>query len=159
MKITGALKLHKISCKVCSKDEEDNLNSIRSNFLMQASEINTAEIQAGQLAATKANNAIVKSFGQSMVSEHTVARSDLKTTGTNVGVAVKDSVDSAHVLIMQQLTALTGRAFDSAYIKNQLNDHQMTQSMFQTEISSGNHSQVKNYANTYLPDTDPLYQG
>jgi putative membrane protein len=141
----------------CSKDDEDSLNSTDQTFLMQASVSNTTEIQAGQLAATKASSAIVKSFGQNMVAEHTLAQSDLKTIGSNVGMAVKDSVDPAHVVIMQQLTALTRRAFDSAYIRTQLNDHQMTQTMFQTELNSGSHSEVKNYANTYLPHIQMHY--
>jgi putative membrane protein len=64
---------------------------------------------------------------------------------------VKDTIDAAHVTLMQTLQGLSGRAFDSTYIVNQVSDHQKTVTDFQTELSSGSRSEVKDYANKYLP--------
>lgn len=135
----------------CTKNNDDNLNTQDQTFLTQASISNSAEIQAGTLAASKGNSTLVKNFGTMMVAEYTTTQSDLKKTGSNVGVTVKDAVDPAHVVIMQQLNGLNRACICSVYIKTQLSDHQMTQTMFQAEINNGSHSQIKNYANTYLP--------
>jgi putative membrane protein len=140
----------------CSKDDNDDtqLNSTDQNFITSANLSNNAEIDAGTLAATKGNSAGVKMFGSMMVTEHTTAKTDLKSVGTNVGVAVRDTIDAPHIALKQQLsaTALTGRAFDSVYIINQVADHQATLARFDAEIGGGNHAQVRNYAMKYRPN-------
>jgi putative membrane protein len=135
----------------CTKYHGDKLNNVDKYFLVQASMSNTAEIQAGTLAATKASSAGVRLFGQMMMQDHPKAQADLKITGTNVGIPVRDTIDAQHALLMQQLTALSGRAFDSVYMKSQVNDHQNTSSQFQLEMDKGYHSFVRSYAGSYLP--------
>ena len=80
-----------------------------------------------------------------------MAQTDLKNLGASVGYPVKDTIDPAHVAMAAQLNALSGRAFDSTYMYGQVADHRTTVSFFQTEQSNGRHSDVLNYANTYLP--------
>jgi putative membrane protein len=135
----------------CTKYHGDKINNVDKNFLVQASISNTAEIQAGALAATKANSAGVKLFAQMMMQDHTKAQADLKITGANVGIAVRDTMDAPHGSLIQQLTALSGRAFDSVYIKSQVNDHQNASNQFQLEMDKGYHSFVRSYAGSYLP--------
>lgn len=138
----------------CEKDAGENDNELNSNdrtFMLQASVSNTAEVGAGQLALTKASNAAVKAYAQTMIAEHSVAQTDLKALGTTVGFAVKDTIDPMHVQMITQLNALSGRAFDSAYIHSQVADHQLTLTFFQTELDNGQHAQVEGYAATYQP--------
>jgi putative membrane protein len=138
----------------CSKDDNNDsqLNSTDQNFITSANLSNNAEIDAGTLAATKGNSAGVKTFGSMMVTEHTTAKTDLKSVGTNVGVAVRDTIDAPHIALKQQLLTLSGRAFDSVYITNQVADHQATLARFDAEIGGGNHAQVRNYAMKYRPN-------
>ena len=138
----------------CTKEDNVNnnlINSADSTFMMKVSLGNTAEVMAGALASTQGDEEGIRSFGDMMVTDHSAAQTDLKTLGTNVSINVTDSVDAAHVTHLQTLQGLSGRAFDSAYIVNQITDHQTTIDAFETEISSGNHTEVKNYANKYLP--------
>lgn len=136
----------------CSKDtDEGKVNAVDQTFIMEVSLSNTAEIQAGTLTAGKAEDIGIRSFGEMMVMDHTTAQNDLKTTGSNLEVAVKDSIDAEHVAMMETLNTLSGRAFDSTYIINQITDHQKTIEAFQNEINSGSHIQVTSYANRYLP--------
>jgi len=143
----------------CDKDDDDNdtLNSTDQMFITQVAIGNTAEVQAGQLAATKGTSAGVKAFGQMMVTEHSQAQTELKNIGTTAGMNVKDSVDPAHQLLVQRLSTLTGKSFDTAYINSQVVDHQNTLNIFQTEISSGNNQNVKSYAGKYLPNIQLHY--
>ena len=135
----------------CDKDDEETLNTTDRDFIMKTQVSNTAEVDAGTLASTKATNTAVKSFAQGMIGEHSTAQADLKVLGANVGVSVKDSLDAPHVALRTQLAALSGRAFDSVYIWSQSADHAMTLTNFQTEIANGQHSDVVNYASKYLP--------
>jgi putative membrane protein len=142
----------------CSEDDDDQLNSQDRTFLTQASISNTAEVNAATLASTKATNGAVKAFAMHMLSQHNTAQTDLKNLGANVGHAVKDTLDPAHVTIAMQLSAMSGRAFDSAYIHTQVIDHQATITFFQNEQSAGQHEDVKRYANTYLPHIQSHHQ-
>ncbi|HZW64411.1 MAG TPA: DUF4142 domain-containing protein [Hanamia sp.] len=143
-----------MSLFACTKDDNKNSNALNDqdkNFMMQVSLGNSAEVAAGTLASTTGEDAMIKSFGQMMVTDHTTAQSDLKAVGTTVGVDVKDSVDADHTALLQTLQGLSGRAFDSTYIINQIADHQKTVTDFQAELNSGSRSEVKAFANKYLP--------
>ena len=145
--VTGTML---ISCD--KNDDNDNeLNAQDHTFLVQASLGNTAEVGAGMLASTKGDSSAIRAFGQMMSTDHTQAQTDLKATGTNVGVNVTDTIDATHAALLVTLNGLSGRAFDSVYIVNQITDHQTTIAAFQAELNSGSHSQVLNFANTYLP--------
>jgi len=137
----------------CNKDDNNNnvVSQMDRDFMMNASVTNTAEIQAGQLASTKASDTAIKSFGLLMVAEHTTAQNDLKALGASVNVGITDSADAATAALMAQLNALSGRAFDSAYINSQVTGHQEAIDLFTNEINSGNSDAVQAYANTYLP--------
>ena len=134
----------------CKKDNNNSLNSTDQNFMTQVAIGNNAEIQAGQLAATKSSNSAVQAFGQMMVMEHGQAQTDLKTLGSKVGRTISDTVDATHKQLMTTLSNLSGDNFDTAYINSQIRDHQNTLNVFQTEINSGNQSDVKAYASKYL---------
>ena len=151
------LKLTLAGCLVacglfsCTEDDDDQLNNQDRTFLTQASISNTAEINTATLASTKATNGAVKAFAMHMLMEHSTAQTDLKNLGANVGQTVRDTLDPAHVTLSAQLSAMSGRAFDSAYIHTQVIDHQATITFFQNEQANGQHEDVKRYANTYLP--------
>jgi len=139
----------------CSKDNEPssninkNVSAAEQTFLAQAAISNLSEIQAGQLAASNATNASVKSFGQLMVTEHTKAQTDLSALATRVNYSLSDSIDAEHRAIKLMLDTLTGRSFDSAYISNQVKDHQRTLALFQAAQTGSSNQQVRTYANTY----------
>jgi putative membrane protein len=140
----------------CHKNSDNNnahetVTTQDRSFILQTALANTAEIQAGQLADSTSDSSVVKLFGQQMVTDHTTAQNDLKTLGTNVNVAVADSIDSMHGSLIDTLKTLSGRAFDSVYIMSQIKDHQTVISNFQQEINSGNKTDVISYANKYLP--------
>jgi putative membrane protein len=148
--LTGSVAL--IVFASCKKDKDNNnVNSTDQTFLTQVAIGNKAEVMAGQLAATKATNPAIKSFGQLMVTEHGQAQTDLQNVYSSVGQTMPDTVDAEHQALMARLNSLTGHSFDTAYINSQVKDHQKTLTIFKSEINDGDNSNVKNYANTYLP--------
>jgi putative membrane protein len=137
------------SVVACRKDKK--LNDTDENFLMKAAAANYNEIDAGQLAATRATDPAVQSFANMMVSEHQTALNELKTIAADEEVTLPTGPDQAHVAAKQQLMLLSGRAFDSTYIHMQVTDHQATINLFQDEIDNGQHKKVQDYSDKYMP--------
>jgi putative membrane protein len=142
----------------CNKDDNNDsnnnnsaLNTQDNQFMAQIKEANLAEIDAGQTATSKGNNAGVRYFGQFMVTEHTTAKTSLDSLAGALYITLSDTLSPEHKALKQTLTDISGYAFDTTYMGAQVRDHQKVIQMFQTEIQSGKHSAVKGYANRFLP--------
>jgi len=90
---------------------------------------NTAEVEQGKLAQTKAKNSAVKKFAAMMVKHHTEAKTDqtklfkqlsLTPTQSPDAMALKDGGDRT----LGTLRGADGSAFDTAYIDSQVDEHQ-----------------------------------
>jgi putative membrane protein len=132
----------------CGKSDADDviLNATDQTFMVGVNNSNLSEVQAGQLASTKATNPSVKAYGQSMVTEHTAAQAELTKIAADLRVDLPSSVDAEQRAILQYLSSLNGYTFDTAYMSSQVKGHQKTLAIFQTELASGSHPQVRNYA-------------
>jgi putative membrane protein len=138
----------------CNKDDDDDngTNGTDTDFVLKTSMGNTAEIDAGQLAATKGLNTGVRMFGQMMVTDHNLANTRLDSIALNLSLHAPDSLDAEHVALKSKLMSLSGRAFDSVYITSQVADHQKTIALFENEADKGKNGQLRNYANSLLPN-------
>lgn len=150
MYLAGCL-LALVSLGACTKDKDEKLNDVDTNFMVQAAYSNLAEIDAGTLAATKGQKDSVKMYGTMMVQEHTLAHTELKALAASKNVSLPTEPDEENKMIKQRLLALNGYAFDTAYIKSQIAGHAKTVAVFQTELSSGQNKDVLGYANKYFP--------
>lgn len=141
----------------CNKDNNNNnnnnmgLSSQDRTFMAQLKEANKAEIDAGQTASTKGMNDSIRMYGQYMVTEHTMAMTSLDSLAGVLGVTLSDTLSAEHTALKQRLSTLSGYDYDTAYINAQVKDHQKVIQMMQTEISNGQQTGVKGYANRYLP--------
>jgi putative membrane protein len=139
----------------CEKDEETGnettVNNSDKEFTFTAGMGNYAEVNLGQLAATKATNAAVKAYGQMMVADHTPVGVELDSIAASLNLTAPDSLDAEHVALRQTLSGLSGRAFDSTYIASQVKDHQRMISVFEQEVSAGANTKLKNFASSHLP--------
>ena len=135
----------------CKKDDNQSLTDTDKNYMTQAAYSNLAEIDAGQLAATKGSKDSVKMYGTMMVADHQKAHASLDSMAKAKGFTLPTAPDAAHMATKQQLSALSGRAFDTTYINGQLTDHQKTITLFQSEIASGSNQNVRDFATKNLP--------
>lgn len=88
---------------------------------------NTGEIEAAQVALTKANSPRVKQFAQTLIDDHTKVRQEArdlqrKENGDMPNMP-PDSSSGAHAAAMQQYANLTGRDFDRVFLQNQIDMH------------------------------------
>jgi len=100
--------------------------------------VDNGEVEAGQLAQSKASNAEVKRFARTMVSEHRshLNRIERLNVGTDTSMA-QDSSTIVHTLhakhqqTVERLRNLSGAEFDNEYMTHQVNDHQQVLSILQ----------------------------
>lgn len=141
----------------CKKDDDDTIietvNTQDSTFLVQASQSNWAEINLGTLALTKANSDSVRAFAQMMITDHTEAQADLTSVVNNISLNVNmsDSLSAPIIAMRDSMQALSGTAFDSAYIAGQVRSHKQTLPAFDAELSNGSNTRVKAYATNIRP--------
>ncbi|HEX8548404.1 MAG TPA: DUF4142 domain-containing protein, partial [Cytophagaceae bacterium] len=142
----------------CKDDDDDDNNNtqpantnVDRDFMVNVALSNLAEIELGQVAATRGALDTVKAYGRAMVAEHTLAQNELKTLAANKQVTLPTTLDTMHVALKQRLQNLSGRQFDSVYVNSQIMDHTKTKAIFETEINAGKDADVKSYANKNLP--------
>ena len=120
-------------------------------FVKDAAIGGMTEVELGKLAAQKATRDDVKQFGQKMVDDHTKANDQLKEIATKSSMEVPSSLDPKHQARVDKLSALSGAAFDKAYVKDQLKDHLQDVSEFQSEAQGGSDPNIKQFAASTLP--------
>jgi putative membrane protein len=112
-------------------------------FVKKALEGNMAEVQMGQLALQKSSDDQVKQFAQRMVDDHGKMLDQLKPVAEQMGVKVPAGPSKGQMKSMDKMKALSGDAFDQAYIKDMVKDHKTDDSEFKQEAQSTQNPQLK----------------
>jgi putative membrane protein len=112
-------------------------------FVKKALEGNIGEIEMGKLALQKSNDDQVKQFAQRMVDDHGKMQDQLKPAAEQMGVKVPDGPSKGQMKSMDKMKALSGDAFDQAYIKDMVKDHKGDDSDFKLEAQSTQNPQLK----------------
>jgi putative membrane protein len=109
------------------------------------------EVQLGKLAQEKGSSDAVKEYGKKLEQDHTKANDQLKEAASKDGFTIPDSLDSKHQKKIDKLSKLSGEAFDKAFIKDAVKDHEKDISEFKNEAQHGTHANIKNFASETLP--------
>jgi putative membrane protein len=121
-------------------------------FMIQAAQGGMAEVKMGQLAVQKASSDSVKQFGQRMIDEHTQVNNQLMQLAAQKGVNLPQDANSQQKAMMRQLEKLSGKRFDSTYIRQAgVAAHKQQAALFQREIDRGQDQDVKAFASSVLP--------
>src|ERR1700749_27612 len=91
-------------------------------LIMKAANGGIAEVEMGKLAADKGGSDAVRDFGNRMVKDHSKANDQLKDVAANMGVTVPDKVNAKQQSMIDKISAMSGAAFDKAYVKEMVND-------------------------------------
>ncbi|MFL5739754.1 MAG: DUF4142 domain-containing protein [Flavisolibacter sp.] len=132
-----------LNAKPLSKDD--------SSFVIEAAGGGMMEVQAGQMAQQKATNERVKSFGAMMVQDHSQANDELKSLASGRGITLPGSLPAAEQKHIDQMTKLSGKAFDQHYVDMMVNDHKKDVAKFKQESTSAKDDQLKAWAAKTLP--------
>jgi putative membrane protein len=99
-------------------------------FVTKAAIGGMTEVELSKLAVTKAQDPQIRAFAQKMVKEHTAANEELTSLAEKKGWTVPSSLDAEHKSAVQKLSSKSGAAFDDAYAKQMLQDHEKTVALF-----------------------------
>jgi putative membrane protein len=127
------------------------LSAADQAFAKEAAIGSMAEVDLGQLAASKASSPDVKQFGQRMVDDHGKANEELKSWASQKSVNLPTELDAKHKAEHEKLEKLSGDAFDRAYMTSMVADHNKDVAEFQRQSKSAKDPDLKAWATKTLP--------
>ena len=120
-------------------------------FVSNASQSDMYEIQAGNIAATRAKNADVKAFGKSMVVQHTAMANEMKPLITAAGQTPADKLDERRQGFIDNLKTASAADFDKTYIDQQVAAHGEALTLMQGYADAGGDAGLKAGAAKAVP--------
>jgi putative membrane protein len=133
------------------KTQTSNSKNSDSKFMMMAATSGMNEISLSNQALSKSSNDDVKKLAQMMIDDHTKANDELKSLAATKNVTLPTEADSKHKSAMEKMSSISGEAFDKAYVKMMVSDHEKAVSMFQKESTNGKDAEAKAFAASKLP--------
>ena len=122
-----------------------------ASFAREAADGGMSEVELGRLAVERGTNPAVKAFGQRMVDDHSKANVELQTIAAQAGVSLPGQVDAKEKSAYAKLSALSGTAFDRAYIDDMVKDHRADIAAFEKASRASGDSPFKKFAADELP--------
>lgn|SRR6267154_1484853 len=122
-----------------------------TQFAKKAAQGGMAEVKMGQLAQDKGTSNSVKKFGQRMVEDHTKAGDELKKAAAQENITLPNDVSAQDQATYDALSKLSGAAFDRAYARDMVKDHEEDIADFNKEASGGQKPALKDFASQTLP--------
>ncbi len=125
------------------------------NMLMSMAQANMAEIEMGRMAQNKSQNEQVKNFAQQMIDDHSKALDDVRQLAQERGLTLSNDLDRANRAKANRLAALSGDAFDQAYMAQAgVADHKKNHSHLRSTQSRARDPELKALAARTLPIVD-----
>lgn len=134
-----------------SNTATNTLSAQDKSFADAAAKGGMMEVMLGQLAATNASNATVKSLGAMMVKDHGKANDELKKWASASGYTLPTSLDADKQKKYDDLKAKKGADFDRAYADLMVADHKEDIAAFKKQASEGSEASLKSFASSTLP--------
>jgi putative membrane protein len=150
--VTGAICILLTSTAVISAfaaDEDNNPGTLSKKdyeFVKMAACGGMAEVDSGQLAASKGTDALVKQFGRQMVTDHGKANDELKALAAQKGAVLPPTTSAKEQRSINKLSELSGAAFDKAYAKDMVADHKTDVKEFKLESEKADDADLRAWA-------------
>lgn len=127
-------------------------------FLRGAAEGSMLEVKLGQVAEQRAQSEEVKKFAQRMVEDHTKALDELKAIGAREHINLPTNISHQHSLRYKALEKLSGPAFDKAYARDMVQDHEQDINEFKHGAATAQKPELKDFAQKTLPTLESHLQ-
>lgn len=116
-------------------------------FINQAWNLNSFEIQAGKEAESKATDAAFKEYARMIVADHTKMQDQLKADAEKIrGHEWPTKLDSEHEQNLQQLKSASAANFEQHFKTQQIQGHERALRLFQDYAANGDNQQLKSWA-------------
>lgn len=134
------------------------VSSSADQFMTEAAQGGMMEVELGKLAASKAQNAEVKAFGQRMVVDHGKANEELKALAAKKNVELPKEISGGQKEAVNRLSKLSGAEFDKEYVKLMVDDHDEDLEAFEAQAEDAKDAEVKAFAAKYAPVIKSHYE-
>lgn len=121
------------------------------SVLNKAAEELGIEISLGQLAVQRANNAEVREFGRQMVAEHEKVGQQVEVLALRQQVRLAVATSHTNKQKLEELSRLSGHAFDREYMNYSLHNHQASLEEFQRLVRIVRDPDIKQWIILLLP--------
>ncbi|MFN8389405.1 MAG: DUF4142 domain-containing protein [Bdellovibrionota bacterium] len=120
-------------------------------FVTEAAKGGMTEVKMGELARQKGQSDGVKSFGETLIRDHSKANEELKQVAGGLGLSLPDDISTEQKKHLEMLQKLEGEAFDKAFVKHMVTDHKKDIAEFRRESQSSKTDEIKQFAGRTLP--------
>ena len=121
------------------------------DFVTQAAQGNSAEVELGKIVAAKSKDPNVKQFAQMMVKDHTTALNELQELAQTKNLNFNDDLPDDAKSLQQKLSSDTGKQLDKDYMDGMVEDHQKDVQEFTDKSQNAKDPDVKQWASKTLP--------
>ena len=109
------------------------------------------EIQSSQLALSRAQDASVRQFAQTMIDHHTQTSQQLIAAARAAGLTPEPRLMPMQVQMMEQLEAASGAAFEQLYMDQQVQAHEMAVALHSNYAEAGDTTALRTVARAAVP--------
>ena len=124
-----------------------------ADFVNSAAGSDLYEIEAGKLAADKATDAEIKSFGQMLATDHQKSSAELKAVAAQAEPAITPptAVPPDMQAKLDALKAASGADFDRLFVEQQVEAHGKALDLLNSYASGGDSQPLKDFAAKTAP--------
>lgn len=120
-------------------------------FIVKAAYGGWGEIAAAQTALRNSGDPRLQSIANMMIADHTAANQQLAAIAAARGITAPTLPDSARQGTLEIMQRMTGPAFDHAYLMQQIADHRVAITLFETEAAISADPALRAFAQNALP--------
>jgi putative membrane protein len=139
------------SAFAADKEKSDKASANDTAFIMKAADGGMTEVELGKVAEKNGQRDDVKSFGGHMIKDHGKAGENLKSVASKMNVSVPDKVSSKHQATIDKMSKMSGPAFDNAYIKAMVEDHEKDIAEFEKARGQVSNEDLKKFIDETVP--------
>jgi putative membrane protein len=139
------------SAFAADKEKSDKATARETAFIKKATDGGMTEIELGKVAEKNGQKDDVKAFGKQMVKDHGKANDDLKSVASKMNVTVPDKVSAKHRARINKMSKLSGAAFDTAYAKDMVEDHEKDIAEFEKARGEVSNEGLKKFIDDTVP--------
>jgi putative membrane protein len=130
---------------ITKKQERD------AEFMVDAASGGLLATELGKLAEQKAASAAVKELGRRLAAEHSGLNQALQALAAQKGITLPTGLGEQQQKTYQELSGLTGAAFDHQYLERTVDDHANAVDDFDDMSSDAYDGDIRGFAAKYLP--------
>lgn len=130
----------------CAAHAAETASAADKAFIAMVSQGGMFEVQAGDLAAALGSTQDIRDQGNTEAHDHQLVGDKLKSIASEAGVTFPSTLNASFQTELANLKALSGKAFDAAYLQDMLSIHAKDGAAFAKESIDGGDQKLKAFA-------------